>query len=286
MLTEAESAIIHERAFIPEHLVHYVEPVSGKSGYFHEGYLVFAAPHLTLVGYPLMENAPEIGEALRSACRRFRPDTVSVVAPHLSHLTPDCRPEPADDYFLLDLPAAPLPAERAYMIRRASREVFVQKGTWGAEHARMVEDFICTRGVGGGHGGIFRRIPVYLAHAESAELFEARLKETLSAFTVADFGSSDYAFYMFHFRSGENFVPGASDLLLHRLLQEAHAQGKRAVNLGLGINPGNRGFKSSWGGRPFLRYLSCTIAPPGGRGRMFHALLRQIRGSLRGEDSI
>ena len=79
----------------------------------------------------------------------------------------------------------------------------------------------------------------------------------LVAFTIVDLGSANYAFYLFNFRSIKINIPGASDLLFREMVKVAQASGKRAINLGLGINLGIRHFKEKWGGFPFL---SCETA--------------------------
>jgi hypothetical protein len=42
----------------------------------------------------------------------------------------------------------------------------------------------------------------------------------------------------------------------------AQFQGKKAINLGLGIHPGIRHFKEKWGGVPFLAYHSALVQRP------------------------
>jgi hypothetical protein len=39
----------------------------------------------------------------------------------------------------------------------------------------------------------------------------------------------------------------------------AQTEGKKAVNLGLGVNSGIRRFKEKWGGVPFLNYSSALV---------------------------
>ena len=45
-----------------------------------------------------------------------------------------------------------------------------------------------------------------------------------------------------------------SDLLLAALIERSRQQGKRFINLGLGINPGIAAFKLKWGAEKFLHY--------------------------------
>jgi hypothetical protein len=105
---------------------------------------------------------------------------------------------------------------------------------------------------------IFERVPKY-AQCETTVVFEARnARGKLIAFDIADFGAGQYAFYMFNFRSHKYSVPGASDLLLKHIIERAQAEGKRHLNLGLGIDPGITFFKKKWGATPFLKCVSCS----------------------------
>ena len=60
-------------------------------------------------------------------------------------------------------------------------------------------------------------------------------------------------------RSSKRAAPGASDLLLHRIAEDARAEGKRFLNLGLGVNDGVRFFKEKWGGVPFARHVGAVL---------------------------
>ena len=277
MLTDTETALIYKGACVPEQLPNYVESVSGQTAHLQEGYVVYTGEtRLTLIGYPAVPDAGDLKTACQTACRRFRPGTLSVIAPDLSFLRPSPQSPASDDYFRLDLPCPPLGKKRAGMIRRAAREVSVSRGTWRPEHEELVAAFIRARKIDAAYTQIFARIPDYLAAAESACLLEARKGAALAAFTVADFGSADYAFYMFHFRSQNDFVPGAGDLLLWTLAETAAQKGKQALNLGLGINQGNRRFKKHWGGVPFLKYMSATIEPRGSRWQTITRMIREM----------
>ncbi|MCF8111832.1 MAG: hypothetical protein K9J85_10120 [Desulfobacteraceae bacterium] len=277
MLTDSELALIEKGACVPEHLPHYVEPISGATAHLHEGYVVFTGKdRLIFIGYPVTPNAAGLESACESACCKFRPQILSVIAGDLSFLEPDTQSRAPDEYFRLSLPVSAPNQNRAYMIKRARREVSVVRGTWGAEHEKLVNDFICNREIEKPYAEIFQRIPDFLESAGTARLLEARKGPVLSAFTVADFGSADYAFYLFNFRSTTDFVPGANDLLLLALVEEAHSLGKTALNLGLGINEGNRRFKQKWGGVPFLKYVSATVERPRGLRKTLAGLIRQF----------
>lgn len=97
----------------------------------------------------------------------------------------------------------------------------------------------------------------------AAFILEARdAAGRLVAFDIATCSAGEYAFYLFNFRARACYVPGASDLLLARLIELAQAAGKRTLNLGLGINAGVRSFKEKWGAEPFLPYVACAWERP------------------------
>ncbi len=43
------------------------------------------------------------------------------------------------------------------------------------------------------------------------------------------------------------------------MVKLALTEGKKTVNLGLGVNAGIRRFKEKWGGAPFLNYSSVLV---------------------------
>ena len=110
---------------------------------------------------------------------------------------------------------------------------------------------------------IFQRIDAYLSSSKTAGIFDARTSEgELVAFDIAEFKPRDYALYMFNFSSETRYVPGASDMLLSRVIEQARTEGKAYINLGLGISPGVTFFKEKWGGAVFLPHVFCLYHPP------------------------
>jgi hypothetical protein len=260
MLNPQQQDLIYRHAYVPEHLPDYVQAVSGAEPALQEGYLCYLlGDHLIFVGYPLGGQAGEIDHAYELACKRFRPSTVAIIAPTLPFCAANREEFTEDWYYQLALPPAGLPSAVAYMIRRASRELRVDEGAFSGEHERLIGEFLSARNLGPSYEEIFRQVPKYLEQSRTALLLEARKDDNLAAFSIADLGSADYGFYMFNFRSLTEGVPGASDLVLYEMMRLAHLQGKRAINLGLGIHPGVTRFKEKWGAEPFLRYRTALI---------------------------
>lgn len=260
MLTSKECDMVYDHAYLPEHLPDYVGSVTGGEPYLEGGHLCFLRKnHLTFIGYALGADALETPEAYESACRRFKPATVALIASEIRLPTETYEPRGTDQYYRLDLPAASPSPEVAYMVRRADRELKVGPGVFGREHGKLVKAFLSEHDFASEHKHIYKRIPRYLKKSDTACLIEARKGHTLAAFSIVDTGARGYAFYMFNFRSSRQPVPGASDLIFSEMIRTAESEGKKTLNLGLGINQGIRRFKEKWGGKVFLPYASALV---------------------------
>jgi hypothetical protein len=260
MLAIQEQRRIYQQAYLPEHLPGYVEAVSGAKPYLHDDYLCFLhKKHLIFIGYPLGSKSVDPVCIYDSVCERFIPATVAVIAPEIWMPPDTCEHHPADSYYRLSLPLKSLDAGRAYMIRRAEKELQITAGEFGKEHRKLVNAFLAARKFTPAQKYVFKHIHRYLKNSKSTRLIEARKGRRLVAFTIADMGSADYAFYMFNFRSTKDKIPGASDLLFNEMVKMSQSEGKQAINLGLGIHPGIRRFKEKWGGIPFLSYSSALV---------------------------
>jgi len=261
MISNTERATILEHAYLPEHLPHYVTAISGTEPFLIDDFVVhLSGTQLVFVGYPLRGDFDDekMLTALEDAKARFEPATVSIIAPTLLPAIQNCSPSPTDSYYRLDLSRLRIPKKTRNMLTRARREASVSIGEYRREHKKLVKDFIRSRQLDDGSRFIFQRLQEY-AQCEGALVFEARNpRGNLVAFDIADFAAREYAFYMFNFRSEKHAVPGASDLLLFHVIKRAQAEGKRYLNLGLGIGAGIAFFKKKWGGIPFLDYVSCT----------------------------
>ena len=260
MLSEEERSLVYEHAYIPGHLPGYLVAVSGAEIFLHKAHLCLSrGSHLTFIGYPLGDAVPDTPMAYESACERFRPATAAVIAPEIWLPGHEAESQPSGRYYRLDLPLGAVTPSLAYMVRRAGRELRVIQGTFGGEHRGLVEAFLSGRDLSREQRSIFKAIPYYLERSPTARLLEARKGGALVAFNILDTGAAGYAFYLFNFRSMKNNVPGASDLLFYEMVRLAQAEGKTAMNLGLGIHPGVRRFKEKWGARPFLPYSSALV---------------------------
>jgi hypothetical protein len=260
MLSSEDLNRIYQQAYLPEHLPVYVEAISGARPHLHGKYLCFTQKsHLIFIGYPLGEPSGDAPGAYASACERFDPATVAIIAPDIWLDPATFKMQPRDSYYRLHLPLETIDPNRAYMVRRAQSELNVCRGKFQKEHKKLIKAFLKEHQLTAEQIYVYNRIGRYLKRASTVHLLEARKRDVLVAFTVVDTGSADYAFYLFNFRSQKENVPGASDLLFKTMVDLARSEGKKAINLGLGIHEGIRRFKEKWGGIAFLPYASALV---------------------------
>jgi len=277
LISPAEDEFIKRVAYIPEHMPGYGTAISGGEMFLLKNYACYRQKEfLIFIGYPLQEpfDEKEMERTLAAAVERFVPSRVSLIAPSISRK--DGERGDSDAYYQLDLDPLRIPAKVRNMIHRASQGLHVEKGReFLGEHRQLVEEFLKTRRVGQGTHTIFQKIQGYLAAVPTAWIFSARTRDHhLAGFDIAEFGAQDYAFYLFNFRSAQNAAPGTSDLLLYELIRSTQEQGKRYINLGLGVNAGVTFFKKKWGGRPFLNHEFVLFEPR--KISPFEALLREF----------
>lgn len=264
MLTPREEEYLKTHAYIPEHLPGYGAVISQTEPVLENDFLFYVGKgFLIFVAYPLSQkfNKKETQKVLQKMIKRFHPAQVAILGPEIPLSKAQVMQE--DAYFKLDLAELIIPGKVKNMIRRASREIAIEMGReFKDEHQQLINEFFHTHPIDEATKYIYQRIPQYLAATSSAYLFNARNGQgNLVAFDVAEFGAQVYAFYMFNFRSARYHVPGASDLLLHCIIQETQKQKKIFINLGLGINAGITFFKKKWGGVPFLQYKYTVYHP-------------------------
>jgi len=260
MLNPAQLQRVYQEGYLPEHLPDYVEAISGAESHLLENHICYVRKnHLLFIGYSLGSPNQDSARAYTAACNLFQPATAAIIAPQLWELGDSFEEQPTDSYYRLDLPPGDRSPSVAYMVRRAGKDLVVASGKFGREHKKLIKGFVSGHTLSDQQKYIFKHIHHYLKRSQTARLLEVREKGRLAAFTIADLGSADFAYYLFNFRSAKVPVPGASDLLFSEMVNLARAEGKKTINLGLGINKGIRRFKEKWGGVPFLPYASALV---------------------------
>ncbi|HNS77224.1 MAG TPA: phosphatidylglycerol lysyltransferase domain-containing protein [Syntrophorhabdus sp.] len=259
MISQEELNRTYDHACVPEHIVDYVVSMSEAEPYLIQHYLCYKKDGvLIFIGYPLgiAFNQKQMETSLNMALKAIKPRIVSVIAPTTVTMNGRVIQQNSDSYYRLDLENLVIPSKVRNMIRRASPEISVEHNDqWHEEHEDLVAEFLATHKISAESQRIFIKISEYVSSSKSVTILNARNNEgLLIAFDVADYGSRNYASYMFNFASRKHHVPGVSDLLLSEIIESARRKGKRYINLGLAINNGVMFFKQKWGGAPFLNH--------------------------------
>ncbi len=270
MINQEESKFIYDWAYVPEHLIDYVTSISGAEPYLFQHYLCYKKDGtLIFIGYPLGVTFNEKDGGQSGCCFEINETShdISIIAQTIVKRGTRIIQQNSDSYYRLDLDNPVIPSKVNNMLRRASKEVSVkQSDKWQKMHETLVAEFLSTHQLSEESQHIFLKIPEYVSSSKSVSILNALNNEgNLIAFDVVDYGSRDYAFYMFNFASKEHYIPGASDLLLSQIIVSARLKGKRFVNLGLAIKKGIAFFKQKWGGIPFLNheFILCETSQTG-----------------------
>jgi hypothetical protein len=270
MIVPGQFAGVTAQAETPEQVIPYVCAVSDLKprmlgscvGYEAEGEVV-------LVGYPLHDprDTGAMAEAVGLALRLPRLRRITVLGPARPPQAPESAVIEEDWYCCLTVPAPPPSQKIRNLLRRAGRDLAVERGgSWGEDHTALVGRYLNERPLAAGIRHIYKKLPRYLAESSGSLLVSARLADgRLAALSVGEYAGLATAFYMFSFRDPGIAPPGATDLLLAQLLEEAMERGHKQMNLGLAVNDGIGFFKRKWGAVPFLPYVQATweTASPG-----------------------
>ena len=270
MIVPDRLARVTAQAETPEQVIPYVCAVSEMKpkmlgacvGFEGEGECV-------LVGYPLHDpkDTQAMAEAVDRALGLAGLRRITVIGPARPPQAPSSVAAEEDCYYALSVPAPRPDQKLKNLLRRAGRDLTIERGgSWGEDHAALVQRYLKERPLAAGTRRIYGKLSRYLAESPGSLMVSARLADgRLAAFSVGEYAGLHTAFYMFAFRNAALAPPGATDLLLSRLLEEAQERGHTRMNLGLGVNEGIGFFKRKWGAVPFLPYVQTTweTASPG-----------------------
>jgi hypothetical protein len=263
VLTREEEAYVLERAYVPEHIINLMGPISKGEAFLKEEHLGFVKDNwLIFVGYPLDGNISyERSERiLKEAVDKFRPEILWFIGPEiLPSLLDSCKERETDRYYSLDIEETKLKPSLQRVADKASRELTVERcRAFSKEHAALVAELLKRERLPPRVRELYRAMPDYVANSSSACTLNAHDKNRkLCAFFVVELGAKNFSTYVLGCHSKKHFVPHASDLLFFEMIKLTREHGKRTIHLGLGVNEGIRRFKEKWGGLPFLNYEFC-----------------------------
>lgn len=260
MMDRQQRQWILDRAYVPEHVPELMSGVSGGQTLLVRDYLGCRTDRwFALVGYPLENPFSEEGLAsvIDEICLKYRPWTLSVIAPRLpASVCARCTERESDRYYVLELDDFRVPGALRRMVRKAGQQLTIARGSaFTREHTRLALEFVRRVKPGPRIETLLDRMPAYLNASQHALVLEAWTRENcLSAFYVVDLATPAFGVYVIGGHSKKHYVPGASDLLFFEMVQVCRQAGKARIHLGLGVNAGIRRFKQKWGAQPGLPY--------------------------------
>ncbi|MFH0823745.1 MAG: GNAT family N-acetyltransferase, partial [Pseudomonadota bacterium] len=266
MITPDEEKAVLARAYVPEHSVELMTRISGGEPFLFEDYFCCRTRYgVIVVGYPLQDefDVVRFEKTLGRIAKAFRPSSLSIIAPQAPPSYQAAFVERKTDvYYTLNLPAKPPGGTLGRMVRKAAELAMVEQAmVLTQDHRDLAREF--TERIGPPPritellGGMWR----YVGYAGDCMVLNARHGDgRLAAFFVVDCAPKEFASYIIGCHSKKDYLPGASDLLMSRLIAYGSDLGKRYIHLGIGVNRGIRQFKEKWGGIPATPYELCEIA--------------------------
>ncbi len=263
MITAEDEEYILTKAYVPEHIINLMVPISKGEPFFAEDHLTFAKDNwLIFVGYPLAGDFSQerCEKTLKQAVEKHRPEYLWFIGPEVpASLSHSCKDRQTDQYYRLDLDQTKLKSSLQRMTDKVSKELIVERGhSISKEHEALIAELLKREKLPPRLRELYRAMPYYVAHSASACVLNARDKNgKLAAFFVIELGAKNFSTYVLGSHSKKHYAPHASDLLFLEMINLTKEHGKNSVNLGLGVNEGIRRFKKKWGGVPFLKYEFC-----------------------------
>jgi hypothetical protein len=263
MITPEDDDYILTQAYVPEHIVSLMVPISKGEPFLIEGHLGFAKDNwLILVGYPLDGNffQERCERILKQAVETFRPEYLWFIGPEVPpSLLESCKERQTDQYYKLDLEQTKPKPSLQRAADKASKELTLERTqSISKEHEGLIAELLKREKLPSRVRELYRAMPYYVAHSSSACVLNARDKNgKLCAFYVVELGAKRFSTYVLGSYSKKHYVPHASDLLFLEMIKLTREHRRNAINLGIGVNEGIRRFKEKWGGIPYLNYEFC-----------------------------
>jgi len=265
MLTTQEKESILTQAYVPEHSVDLMTGVSGGEAFFADDYFFCRkGDWMIVVGYPLNDefNVGEFDFFVTGLIKQFRPVQLSLVASEIPEsLLVHSNEKDSDHYYILDLSTGDLSGRLRRIVRKASEKLSIERADSMHEaHYLLIHEFIQRVGPPRRVERLLWQMPDYIQKQSDGVVLNAwDDRQRLAAFYVVDTAPRYFSTYVIGCHSRQNYVSGASDLLVYELIALSRESDKQYIHLGLGVNEGIRRFKKKWGGVPTRRYEMCEI---------------------------
>jgi hypothetical protein len=283
MISPIDEEYIFTRAYVPEHIVTLMALLSKGETFLVEDHLVLAKdPWLIFVGYPFdgMFSKERCEKIVKKVLERFRPESLRFIGPEIPlFLADSCIERQTDRYYRFDIEQTRVKSSLRRVAEKASQELDVERANaLSKAHEILISELLKREKLRPRVKELYHLMPDYVFRSPSACVLNAwNKKGRLSAFTILELGAKHFTTYLIGTHSKKNYVPHASDLLFLKMIELTREQGKKEINLGLGVNEGIRRFKEKWGGVPFLNYEECEYCP---EGRKIMSMVRILEGKL------
>jgi hypothetical protein len=283
MISPSDEEHILARAYIPEHIVSLMALLSKGEPFLIEDHLIFTKDNwLILVGYPLdgMFSQERCEKMIKQVLERFRPESLRFIGPETPpFLIDSCIERQTDRYYRLDMEQTRVKNSLQRVAEKASQHLNLERThALSKAHESLISELVKRERLRPRVKELYLAMPDYVSRSSSACVLNAWNKEgRLSAFTILELGAKKFTTYLIGTHSKKNYVPHASDLLFLEMIKLTREQGKKEIQLGLGVNDGIRRFKEKWGGVPFLNYEECEYCP---EGMKTISMIRTLEGKL------
>jgi hypothetical protein len=265
MLTSQEKCYILAHAYVPEHVVGLIASLSAGEPFLIDDYFCCRMDDWVIfIGYPLNDHfdPAHLATVLEKIKTRFRPGRISLIAPALpERYVSNCQERDSDNYYTLDARSPVIRSPVKRNLKKAAQRLSVECAAhMGEAHQGLMHEFVRNVAPPVRVKKLLYRMPRYVGGSSECFVLNAWCSnDVLAAFYVIDFAAGDFANYIIGCYSKQNYVLGASDLLLMELIKASQEKGKRYIHLGLGVNAGIRRFKEKWGAKPSRNYEMCEL---------------------------
>ena len=250
---------------VPEHSMAFMKAMSGGEALIREDFLFLTGQDwLIAVGYPLQgEYDPQVFSRVLDAviAETKAADCWAIASELPPSLTPFCT---ETDVFYVLPSDSPVPPKLRNPVRKAAAALRIDETrNFTAAHRRLWAEFLRRRELKPQVRELFARTAFVLAAPDTdIRLLNAWDKEdNLAACLVMDYAPETFSAYIIGAHSRAAYTPHAGDALFAAMLENARAEGKEYVHLGLGVNDGIRRFKEKWGGVKALPYQAASWQP-------------------------
>jgi len=170
MITPQDERSILARAYVPEHIVSLMVPVSKGEPFLIQDHLILAKDNwLILVGYPLdgLFIRDRCEKIVGQAIGQFRPEYLWFIGPEIPpFISGACQERESDQYYRLDLKQSKLKTSLVRVAEKASREVTIERShSFSKDHRSLVVELLEREHLPPRIKELYRAMPDYVAHS-------------------------------------------------------------------------------------------------------------------------